>query len=289
MSKPVILLTGQNGQLGNELKVLSANYLQYDYFFTNVAGLDITNEQKVNDFFDEYKPAICINAAAYTAVDKAETERELALKINAEAVGNLAANCNKFNSKFIHISTDYVFDGTASVPYTEDYPVKPVNFYGESKLRGEEIALKKNPSTVIIRTSWVYSFFGSNFVKTMLRLMKERETISVINDQFGSPTYAADLAAAIMQIAAQPAERAGIYHYSNNGIISWYDFAVAIKELAGLACNVKPVDTSGYPTPAKRPAYSVMNKQKIQSTFGIQIKDWKESLQKCIYLLQQHH
>ena len=159
MSKPAVLITGQYGQLGNELKLLSAKYPQYDYVFTDVDELDITNEEKVNEFFNQYKPVICINAAAYTAVDKAETDKELALKINAYAVGNLAENCNKLHAKFIHISTDYVFDGTASIPYTEDYPVKPVNFYGESKLRGEEIALGKYPSTVIIRTSWVYSFF----------------------------------------------------------------------------------------------------------------------------------
>jgi len=287
MSKPIILITGKNGQLGNELKVLSATYPQYDFVFTDVAELDITNTAKVDEMFNKHKPVICINAAAYTAVDKAETEKDLALKINAYAVGNLAENCNKINSRFIHVSTDYVFAGTASRPYTEDFPVDPINFYGESKLKGEEIAMERNPSTVIIRTSWVYSFFGHNFVKTMLRLMKERESISVINDQFGSPTYAADLAAAIMQIATQSEGKGGIYHFSNEGIISWFDFAVAIKELAGLLCNVKPVDTSGYPTPAKRPGYSAMNKEKIKATFGIELKDWKESLQQCLQLLLQ--
>lgn len=287
MSKPTVLVTGQNGQVGNELKVLSTQYSQFDYVFTDVDELDITDAKKVNEFFDRYQPAVCINAAAYTAVDKAETDKDLALKINAYAVGNLAENCSKINAKFIHISTDYVFDGTASSPYKEDYQVNPVNFYGESKLKGEEIALEKNPSTVIIRTSWVYSFFGNNFVKTMLRLMKERESITVVNDQFGSPTYAADLAAAIMHIAVRPQDKPGIYHFSNEGIISWFDFAVAINELVGLSCNVKPVDTSGYPTPAKRPAYSAMNKEKIKSTFGIEIKPWKESLQKCLQLLQQ--
>lgn len=287
MSKPIILVTGQNGQLGNELKVLSKGFPQYDFAFTDVAELDITDSEKVNAFFTNYKPAICINAAAYTAVDKAETDRELALKINGCAVGNLAANCSKMNTRFIHISTDYVFDGTATRPYVENDPVNPVNFYGESKLKGEQIALEKLPSTVIIRTSWVYSFFGNNFVKTMLRLMKERESINVINDQFGSPTYAADLAAAIMQIAVQAADKGGIYHFSNEGVISWFDFANAIKELAGLQCDVKPIPTSGYPTPAKRPVYSVMSKEKIKSAFGIQLKDWKDSLQQCIQLLQQ--
>ena len=287
MSKPVALVTGQYGQLGNELKVLSAQYPQYNYVFTDADELDITDAEKVSEFFDRYKPVICINAAAYTAVDQADTNKELALKINAYAVGNLAENCNELHTKFIHISTDYVFDGTANAPYKEDHPVRPVNFYGESKLQGEQIALEKYPDTVIIRTSWVYSFYGNNFVKTMLRLMKERESINVINDQFGSPTYAADLAAAIMQIAVKTENKAGIYHFTNEGIISWFNFAVAIKELAGLSCDVKPVDTSGYPTPAKRPAYSAMDKEKITSAFGIQIRDWKESLQKCISLLQE--
>lgn len=286
MSKPTILVTGQNGQLGNELKVLSKKYPQFDYVFTDVQELDITDASKVKDFFERYQPVVCINAAAYTAVDKAETDKELALKINAEAVGNLAENCAKINARFIHVSTDYVFDGTATAPYKEDHPVSPVNFYGESKLQGEQVALAKLPSTIIIRTSWVYSFFGNNFVKTMLRLMKERDSLNVINDQFGSPTYAADLAAAIMQIADKDEVTGGIYHFSNEGIISWYDFAVAIRDLAGLQCQVNPIDTSGYPTPAKRPAYSAMNKEKIKA-LGIELKDWKESLQQCIKLLQQ--
>jgi len=287
MSKPIVLVTGQNGQLGNELKVLSSQYPQYDYVFTDVGELDITNAEKVTEFFCRYKPAICINAAAYTAVDKAETDREVAININAYAVGHLAENCRKMNTKFIHTSTDYVFDGTATSPYKEDHPVNPVNFYGESKLKGEEIALEKLPSTIIIRTSWVYSSFGNNFVKTMLRLMKERESIHIVNDQFGSPTYAADLAAAIMHIASKAEGKGGIYHFSNEGVISWFDFAVAIKELAGLSCHVKPIDTSGYPTPARRPAYSAMSKEKIKSIFEIELKDWKDSLKKCLQLLEK--
>lgn len=287
MPKPIILVTGQNGQLGNELKVLSEKYPQYDYVFTDVAELDITDSEMVNNFFGMYKPAICINTAAYTAVDKAEADRQSALKVNATAVGTLAENCLKLNTRFIHISTDYVFDGTAHSPYKEDDPVNPVNFYGESKLKGEEFALQKLTSTVVIRTSWVYSFFGNNFVKTMLRLMKERESISVVNDQFGSPTYAADLAEAIMHIVLYSENNGGIYHFSNQGVISWFDFAVAIKDLAGLQCGVNAIDTSGYPTPAKRPAYSVMSKEKIKSTFHIELKDWKDSLQICIQLLQQ--
>jgi dTDP-4-dehydrorhamnose reductase len=284
MSKPVILVTGKNGQLGNELQLLAKDFDQFEFNFTDVEELDITDEQKVNVFFAEEKPVICINTAAYTAVDKAETDKDLALKINGEAVSYLASNCNKTGTKLIHISTDYVFDGTATAPYKEDHPVNPVNYYGESKLRGEEEAIK-NPDTVIIRTSWVYSYFGNNFVKTMLRLMRERESINVINDQFGSPTYAADLATAIMHIATHDKFEKGIYHFSNDGMISWYDFAVAIRDFAGLSCKINGIDTSGYPTPAKRPGYSVMSKDKIVSTFGIELIDWKASLQKCMKLL----
>ena len=284
MAKPIVLVTGQNGQLGSELKLLSKQNDQYDYVFTDVAELDITDAEKVAFFFEKYKPAVCINAAAYTAVDKAETEKELALKINAEAAGILAENCAKVSARFIHVSTDYVFDGTASTPYGEDHPVSPVNFYGESKLRGEEMVLAKHPSTIVIRTSWVYSFFGHNFVKTMLRLMKERESISVVNDQVGSPTYAADLANAIMQIAGKQDVPGGIYHFLNEGVISWYDFATAIRDIAGLPCEVEPIDSSGFPTPAKRPAYSAMKKEKIKS-LGIELKDWRESLEGCLKLL----
>lgn len=287
MSKPIILVTGQNGQLGNELKVLSKEYPQYDYIFTDVAELDIADIEKVSAFFSTYKPAICINAAAYTAVDKAETDKESALKINAWAVGNLAENAARVNARFIHISTDYVFDGSAGKPYKEEDTVNPVNFYGESKLKGEDLALQKLPSAVIIRTSWVYSFFGNNFVKTMLRLMKERESVNVVDDQFGSPTYAADLAGAVMKIVSESKNKGGIYHFSNEGVISWFEFAAAIKELAGLDCEVKPVDTSGYPTPAKRPAYAAMSKEKIKSVFGIELKHWKDSLKRCIQLLQR--
>ncbi len=286
MSKPTVLVTGQNGQLGSELKVLSKAYPQYDYVFTDVDELDIADRLQVKSFFEKYKPLICINAAAYTAVDKAETDKALALKINEEAVGYLAENCAAINTRFIHISTDYVFDGNGTAPYKEDHAVSPVNFYGESKLRGEAVALAKYPSAIIIRTSWVYSFYGHNFVKTMLRLMKDRASINVINDQVGSPTYAADLAAAIMQLVTKEKVEGGIYNFSNEGIISWFDFAMAIRAIAGLSCNVNPIDTAGYPTPAKRPAYSGLNKDKIK-TLGIELKYWKDSLQHCIQLLQE--
>lgn len=278
-----IIITGKNGQLGNELQAIAALYPDYNFLYTDVAELDITNNKLVADYFDEHKPVACINAAAYTAVDKAENEQEIALKVNAEAVKNLAQGCRKHNSKFIHVSTDYVFDGLATSPYKEDDQTNPVNYYGYTKLKGEQYALAENPSSIVIRTSWVYSTFGGNFVKTMLRLMKERESLNVVGDQFGSPTYAADLAKVILDIVksidGSSEDKAGIYHYSNDGIISWYDFAVAIKEISGSNCKVNPIPTSAYPTPAKRPAYSAFDKYKIQLAFSITIPNWKDSLQ----------
>ena len=281
-----ILLTGKNGQLGNEKHVLASSYPNYNFLYTDIAELDITNNQLVLDFFYEHKPVICINAAAYTAVDKAETEKELAFKVNAEAVKNLAQACKRWDTKFIHVSTDYVFNGQATSPYKEDDLTDSVNYYGYTKLKSEEFALAEWPSSIIIRTSWVYSTFGNNFVKTMLRLMKERESINVVNDQVGSPTYAADLAEAILQIATLKQDgKEGIYHYSNDGVISWFDFAVAIKEISGSGCRVNPIPTSSYPTPAKRPAYSVFGKEKITKVFGIELKDWRKSLERCLKLL----
>lgn len=281
-----ILITGKNGQLGNEIQVLAPSFPSYNFLYTDIDELDITNNQLVLDFFNEHKPVICINAAAYTAVDKAETEKELAFKVNAEAVKNLAQACKKWNTKFIHVSTDYVFNGQATRPYKEDDPTDPVNYYGYTKLKSEEFARAEGPSSIIIRTSWVYSTYGNNFVKTMLRLMKERESINVVNDQVGSPTYAADLAEVILQIATLKHDRKeGIYHYSNEGVISWFDFAVAIKEISGSSCRVNPIPTSAYPTPAKRPAYSAFDKEKITEVFGIELQDWRKSLQRCVKLL----
>jgi dTDP-4-dehydrorhamnose reductase len=290
-----ILVTGANGQLGKELQQLAASCPQYDFVFLSREQLAIHHPREVRSAFKKYLPLYCINCAAYTAVDKAETEKELAFSINAEAAGVLAAVCKENNCQFIHISTDYVFEGTSNVPYREEAPVNPQSVYGASKLEGEKQALHHNPGTIIIRTSWVYSEFGKNFVKTMLRLMSEKEEISVVNDQYGSPTYAADLAETILEIIKQlpthhtssqgtklQLTNAGIYHFSNEGVISWYDFAVAIKELSQSRCNINPIPTSAYPTPAKRPSWSVLNKTKIQETFGITIKGWKESLAACI-------
>lgn len=291
MAKPVVLVTGCDGQLGSELQALASSFSHYDFLFTDRKDLDITNRETVYSYFEKSLPQYCINAAAYTAVDKAETERELAMMVNAEAVGNLASACSKYSCRFIHVSTDYVFDGTASEPYVETHSTKPVNYYGVTKLRGEELAIANHPSSIIIRTSWVYSSFGNNFVKTMLRLMAERENLNVVNDQYGSPTYARDLAGVILQIITSISSSYsfpfGMYHYSNEGLISWYDFAVEIKNLVGSSCNVSPIPTSAYPTPAKRPAYSGMSKEKIKAGFGVEIKDWKESLKDCILLLEK--
>lgn len=286
-SQPKILVTGSNGQLGKELQDLAPLLTQFEFIFLSKEDMPIHNFELVRVFFNSVKPAYCINCAAYTAVDKAESEKELAFQVNGEAVGVLAAVCKEHGTKFIHISTDYVFNGEATYPYTENFPTDPVNVYGASKLEGERQALGFNPDCIVIRTSWVYSSYGKNFVKTMIRLMTEKDEIRVVNDQIGSPTYAADLAEVILGIIADCRLRTenwhpGIYNFSNEGIISWFEFAEAIKEIIKCPCEVKPIPTSGYPTPAKRPAYSVLDKTKIQECFSVQLKDWKESLMTCI-------
>jgi dTDP-4-dehydrorhamnose reductase len=285
--KKTILVTGANGQLGNEMRESSSGYPGFNFLFVTKDDLPVDDKNAVRHFFETHAVDYCVNCAAYTAVDKAETETEKAMLINATAVGGLAAICKANNAQFIHISTDYVFDGTAKIPYTEDHPVSPVNAYGATKLKGEELAQQNNPDTIIIRTSWVYSSFGNNFVKTMLRLMKVKTELNVVADQEGCPTYAADLAAAIMLIIAsgKAADQPGIYNYSNTGVINWYQFALAIKELSHSTCLVHPIPSSEYPTPAKRPAYSVMDTAKIQHSFNIAIPFWKHSLQKCMQQL----
>ncbi len=289
--KPRILVTGSNGQLGKELKELEHFFPQFNFIFLSREDLPIHHFELVRNFFKGTHPQYLINCAAYTAVDRAESEKELAFQVNAEAAGVLAAICIENNCRFIHVSTDYVFDGTATTPYKEDSPTNPQGIYGASKLEGEKQAFQLNPDSIIIRTSWVYSEFGKNFVKTMLKLMTERDELNVVNDQFGSPTYAADLAKAILSIIANCQIATanwvpGIYHYSNDGSINWYDFALAIKEISGSNCKVNPIPTSQYPTPAKRPAYSVLDKTKIQQTFGMELKDWKESLKVCLSRLK---
>lgn len=276
-----IVVIGSKGQLGNELQDLSGQY-NYEFFFCDKEELDITQQAEVDKKIQELQPQYLINCAAYTAVDKAETDKEMCYAINADAVGYLAKACKENNTRLIHISTDYVFDGTATEPYKETGKPNPQSIYGQSKLAGEEEAVNNNPEAIIIRTSWVYSVYGSNFVKTMLRLMSSRPELNVVSDQYGSPTYAADLAGAIMDIVDTNQWQPGIYHYSNKGIISWFDFAQAIRDISKLDCVIHPISTEQYPTPAARPKYSVLDKTKIQQTFGITLKDWRDSLQECL-------
>ena len=277
-----ILLTGANGQLGNEMRVLSAENSGYTYFFTDVAELDICNEKAVLEFVKVNDINVVVNCAAYTAVDKAEENIELCTKLNADAVGYLAKAAEANHAEFIQISTDYVFDGTAHVPYVETEPTCPNSVYGNTKLAGEQLAMQYCSRTMIIRTAWLYSTFGNNFVKTMIRLGKERDSLGVIFDQIGTPTYARDLARAIYAAIAQGVVP-GVYHFSNEGVCSWYDFTKAIHRLAGItACQVKPLHTEEYPTPAKRPHYSVLDKTKIKDTYHIEIPYWMDSLQSCI-------
>ena len=286
-----ILVTGSNGQLGNELKELSGNYPEWEFIFTDVDTLDISDEKAVGLFFQQHQPGFLINCAAYTAVDKAETETQVALKINAVAPGILARITKTQKIGFIHISTDYVFDGHSYTPYTEIDTVNPQGAYGKTKLAGEHLVKGGNPDALIIRTSWLYSVYGNNFVKTMLRLGKERETLNVVFDQVGTPTYAADLAVAILKIiehydGGNKKISPGVYHYSNEGVASWYDFAKTIFELAEMPVRVVPILTKEFPVPAKRPHYSILNKSKIKDTFNIEIPFWKDSLKICIYKIK---
>jgi len=282
-----ILVTGGNGQLGKELREFSSLHTGLEFVFLSKEELPVHQFELVRNYFNTLKPAYCINCAAYTAVDKAESEKDLAFLINGEAVGVLAAVCKEHNTKFIHISTDYVFNGKAAFPYKESFPTDPINIYGASKLEGEVQTMQLNPDSIIIRTSWLYSSSGKNFVKTMIRLMSEKDQVKVVKDQLGSPTNAADLAETIFNIIGlchlqiydwNP----GIYNFSNEGIISWYDFAKAIKDITDSPCDIKPISTKEYPTVAKRPAYSVLDNTKIQKTFGVKLKKWKDSLRTCI-------
>ncbi|WP_303918091.1 dTDP-4-dehydrorhamnose reductase [Draconibacterium sediminis] len=277
-----ILITGAYGQLGNELKVLSKNYPKWEFVFTDVDSLDITDEEQVKSYFADNNFELVINCAAYTAVDKAESDFETAQKVNALAPRLLAKYSKEVGAKLIHVSTDYVFAGDAHLPYEETDAVAPNGAYGKTKLEGEQNCQAENPETVIIRTAWLYSTFGNNFVKTMLRLGKERGELGVVFDQVGSPTYAADLAEAILKVAESEKFVSGIYHYSNEGVASWYDFALAIFELSGVDCKVKPVLSENFPTPAERPAYSVLNKAKIKETYHLEVPYWRDSLKVCL-------
>ena len=278
-----ILVTGSNGQVGSELRELSSDYA-YNFFFTCRDDLDITSSSHVEQFIDSHKIDIIINSAAYTAVDKAESDIESADLVNHLAVKNLAQIAKDKNLKLIHISTDYVFDGKNYKPYNEDDKTNPNGVYGKTKLDGENAMIAINPlNSIIIRTSWVYSSFGANFVKTMLRLGKEKESLGVIFDQVGTPTYARDLAKAILDIIEDiNTLHVGIYNYSNEGVLSWYDFAKEIMRMAKLDCTINPIETKEYPTPATRPHYSLLNKSKIKEDFSITIPYWKDSLDRCL-------
>jgi dTDP-4-dehydrorhamnose reductase len=280
--KQKILVTGANGQLGKEIRQLAEEYAGYEFIFLGREDLPIHHFEMLRHYFRLYHPAYLINCAAYTAVDRAESEKDLAFQVNGEALGVMAAVCKEYGTKLLHISTDYVFEGNAGQPYKESDTVHPQSVYGASKLEGERQALLYCPETLIIRTSWVYSEFGKNFVKTMLKLMAEKESIQVVNDQLGSPTYAADLAEAILQIIHSGNWVPGIFHFSNDGVISWYDFAMEIARTAALNCQVQPIPTTSFPTPAKRPSWSVLDKRKIMEVYGIRIKPWKESLHVCL-------
>lgn len=281
-----ILVVGANGQLGKCIRKIAPDFeLEYDFIFADSQTLDVTDEGKVTDFFEEHKPDFCINASAYTAVDLAEKEEEKAFAVNAYGVANLAASCAEYNTTFIHISTDYVFDGETNLDYSEDDFTNPVGVYGKSKLLGEELALENNVETVILRTSWLYSEFNKNFVKTMLNLFSQRDELGIVSDQFGQPTNANDLAEAIMNIIVHSDKAFGIFHFSNYPETNWFDFANKIAELSHSKVKLNPLKTEEYPTPAKRPKRSTMNLDKIEKIYQIEPKHWENSLEDCVKLL----
>ena len=284
MSIHRILVTGANGQLGWELSRLSTSYPKYQFIFVDRTIVDLSKPETINEVLEKHQPDAIINTAAYTAVDKAETEKELAYTVNAKSVEIMSAYAASKNIPLITFSTDYVFTGTATEPYTTNTTIAPLNFYGSTKADGESLAIAVNPNAIIIRTSWVFSSHGNNFVKTMMRLMKERDSLNVVADQKGRPTYAKDLALATMKmIEAIDAGKniKGIYHFANQGETTWFEFAKKIQATAGLTCDVNPIQTADFPTPAKRPAYSVLDTSKIEKDLGIQIPNWETALQSC--------
>ena len=279
-----ILITGAKGQLGLSFQKISPNYSKHSFLFTDLPETDITSRSKLESLVQKHKIEAIVNCAAYTAVDKAETEKEFAFHINTYGPKILAEVSKEYNLKLIHISTDYVFDGASTSPIKETYPTNPLGVYGQSKLEGELAIAAVGCDVVVVRTAWLYSEFGNNFVKTMIRLGKEKDTLSVVYDQVGTPTYATDLALAVMQIIDNGFNGYHIYHYSNEGVLSWYDFAYEIFALSGMKVHINPVESDQYPTPAKRPAYSVLSKEKIKS-IGIIVPYWKESLTQCLSIL----
>lgn len=283
-----ILVVGGNGQLGNCIRKIAPDFeLDYEFIFTDSQTLDITNENQVNAFFYENKPDFCINASAYTAVDLAEKEKEKAFAVNADGVAHLAQACKDYKTIFIHVSTDYVFDGETNLCYSEDDFTNPIGVYGESKLKGEELALEINRKTVILRTSWLYSEFNKNFVKTMLNLFSQKEELGIVADQFGQPTNANDLAEAIMEIIEAPQKTYGIFHFSNYPETTWFDFAKKIAEFSKSNIKLNQLTTEQYPTPAKRPKRSTMCLDKIEEIYKIEPKHWENSLEECVNILAQ--
>ena len=288
MSTKKIVVTGANGQLGWELTQLSASYPMYEFIFADRSMFDLSKPELFESLIQKWAPQAIINTAAYTAVDKAETEQALANLINTTAVAELARIAGANDILFITFSTDYVFNGNATIPYLTDTIIDPVNFYGTTQAQGELLALAVNPNTIIIRTSWVFSSHGNNFVKTMIRLMKERISLNVVIDQIGRPTYAKDLAIATIKIIGEASDGKkikGVYHFANKGVTSWFEFAQQIKKNAGLSCDLLPINTAQFPTPAKRPAYSVLDTQKIETAINIDIPSWEESLLACQKML----
>jgi len=285
-----ILITGGNGQLGKCIQSVISNYTSIDATFTDVEELNICDYDELEAYLKLNPFDFIVNCAAYTAVDKAETEQTAAKKINAEAVRNIGIISSELNIKVIHISTDYVFDGKSYKPYQENELALPESVYGETKLLGEKYLLETNPNSIVIRTSWLYSEFANNFVKTMIRLGKEREELKVVSDQIGSPTYAIDLAHTILKIIEHSDKNknkftSGVFHYSNEGICSWYDFTINIHQMMGINCKVLPIESKDYPTAAPRPFYSVLNKNKIKKTYNLIIPYWRDSLEKCLRIL----
>ncbi|MBU8883340.1 dTDP-4-dehydrorhamnose reductase [Kaistella sp. DKR-2] len=283
-----ILVIGGNGQLGNCFRKLAPEFEnRFEFNFTDSETLDITEAEKVSDFFYDFQPHFCINASAYTAVDLAETESEKAFAVNADGVANLASACDEHKTVLIHISTDYVFDGDTNISYSEDNFTNPQGVYGASKLKGEELALSLNPKTVVIRTSWLYSEFNRNFVKTMLNLFSSKDELGVVSDQFGQPTNANDLAEAVMKIIETEPKTYGIFHFSNYPETSWFGFAEKIAQFSESKIKLNAIATARFPTPAKRPKRSTMSLDKIEETYGIEPKHWENSLEECIEILKK--
>lgn len=283
-----IAVIGSNGQLGNCIRKIAPDFEnQYEFLFTDSTILDVTNAEQVNDFFYDNKPDFCINASAYTAVDLAEKEEEKAFAVNADGVANLAQACTDHKTILIHVSTDYVFDGNTNLPYSEEDFTDPIGVYGASKRKGEELALEINPNTIILRTSWLYSEFNKNFVKTMLNLFSQKTELGIVADQFGQPTNANDLAAAIMEIIESPNKTFGIFHFSNYPETTWFDFAKKIAEFSKSSIQLNALTTEQYPTPAKRPVRSTMSLDKIEEIYKIEPKHWEHSLEECVDILTQ--